>query len=58
MQRAEAMVAERRQLAAVYDDAGALDYCKLLSPGFNYGHGYQSHPCLFQPKCASSHSNE
>ena len=51
MQRAEAIVAERRQLAAVYDDAfGALDWLQTPSPGFIYGHGYQSYPCLFQPK--------
>lgn len=51
MDRAEAIVAERRRLAARYDDAFAdLDWLRT-PPRINaYGHGYQSYACLFQPE--------
>lgn len=51
MQRAQAIVAERRQLAARYDAAFAdLDWLQTpLAPG-GCGHGYQSYPCLFEPE--------
>jgi perosamine synthetase len=51
MQRAEAIVAERRQLAATYDAAFA-DLAWLQTPvaPAGYGHGYQSYPCLFEPE--------
>lgn len=50
MDRAEAIIAERRRLAARYDDAFAdLDWLRT-PPRINaYGHGYQSYACLFQP---------
>jgi len=51
MDRAEAIVAERRRLAARYDDAFAdLDWLRT-PPRINAcGHGYQSYACLFQPE--------
>jgi len=51
MQRAEAIVAERRQLASRYDAAFA-DLAWLQTPEVpaGYGHGYQSYPCLFEPE--------
>lgn len=51
MQRAAAIVAERRELASRYDAAFAdLRWLQtpLVLPG--YGHGYQSYPCLFEPE--------
>jgi perosamine synthetase len=50
MQRADAIVAERRQLAALYDAAFA-DLDRLQTPQVppEHGHGYQSYPCLFEP---------
>jgi perosamine synthetase len=57
MDRAEAIVAERRRLAARYDDAFArLDWLRT-PPRINaYGHGYQSYACLFQPEAVTSAS--
>ena len=51
MQRADAIVAERRQLAGAYDAAFA-DLDKLQKPvaPAGYGHGFQSYPCLFEPQ--------
>lgn len=51
MERAEAILAERRRLAAVYDDALAgLDWLRTPAhvPGFD--HAYQSYPCMFAPE--------
>lgn len=50
MERAEAIIAERRRLAARYDEAFA-DLAWLRTPvrPEGYGHGYQSYPCLFRP---------
>ena len=50
MQRADAIVSERRDLAARYDASFAdLNWLRTpLSPA-GYGHGYQSYPCLFEP---------
>lgn len=49
MDRAEAIVAERRRLAARYDDAFAgLDWLRIPARPEGYGHGYQSYPCLFR----------
>ena len=49
MARAEAIVAERRRLAARYDDAFAgLDWLRTPARPEGYGHGYQSYPCLFR----------
>ena len=51
MQRAEAIVAERRQLAATYDAAFAdLDWLQTPVAPAGYSHGYQSYPCLFEPE--------
>lgn len=51
MQRADAIVSERRRLAAHYDQAFAdLSWLRLPSPAEGLGHGYQSYPCLFEPK--------
>jgi perosamine synthetase len=51
MQRADTIVAERRQLAATYDAAFAdLDWLQTPVAPAGYGHGYQSYPCLFEPE--------
>jgi len=50
MQRAHAIVDERRQLAARYDAAFAdLDWLQTPQVPSEHGHGYQSYPCLFEP---------
>lgn len=50
MDRAEAIVAERRRLAARFDAAFAdLDWLRTPAAPDGYGHGYQSYPCMFQP---------
>ena len=51
MQRAEAIVAERRQLAASYNGA-FFDLYWLQTPVDlpACAHGYQSYPCLFEPE--------
>ena len=50
MKRAEAILSERRGVAATYDSAFA-DISWLQTPCTlpNYNHGYQSYPCLFEP---------
>ena len=51
MDRADAIVAERRRLAAVYDAAFAhLDWLQTPHEPEGFLHGYQSYPCLFQPQ--------
>lgn len=51
MDRATAIIDERRRLAAVYDKAFAkLPWLKTPANPSGYGHGYQSYPCLFQPE--------
>ena len=51
MQRAQAIVGERRQLAARYDASFAdLDWLQTPVAPTGYGHGYQSYPCLFEPE--------
>lgn len=51
MERAEQIVAERRRLAARYDEAFAdLDWLRTPARMPGYDHGYQSYPCLFQPE--------
>jgi perosamine synthetase len=51
MQRAEAIVAERRQLAERYDAAFAdLEWLQTPKVTSGCGHGYQSYPCLFEPE--------
>lgn len=50
MDRAEAIVAERKRLAARYDEAFAgLDWLRTPRVPEGYGHGYQSYPCMFMP---------
>jgi perosamine synthetase len=51
MDRAQAIIDERRRLATVYDQAFAqLPWLKTPAHPAGYGHGYQSYPCLFQPE--------
>jgi len=51
MQRAEAIVDERRSLAATYDAAFAdLNWLQTPVAPAGYAHGYQSYPCLFEPE--------
>jgi perosamine synthetase len=51
MARADAIVAERRRLAAVYDEAfKGLDWLRLPAHLPDAVHGYQSYPCMFQPE--------
>jgi len=51
MDRANAIVAERQRLASRYDDAfKKLEWLKIPSTELGYEHGYQSYPCLFEPK--------
>lgn len=51
MDRAEAIIAERRRLAARYDEAFTdLDWLRTPVAPDGYGHGYQSYPCLFRPE--------
>ena len=51
MERAGEIIAERRRLARVYDDA-FKDISWLQTPRYSseYNHGYQSYPCLFRPE--------
>lgn len=50
MERAEAIVAERKRLAARYRDAfSGLNWLRIPTEPEGYGHGYQSYPCLFMP---------
>jgi dTDP-4-amino-4,6-dideoxygalactose transaminase len=51
MSRAQAIVDERRRLAAVYDEAFAgLSWLRTPAHVAGHGHGYQSYPCLFDPE--------
>lgn len=51
MERAQAIVDERRRLAANYDRAFAhAEWLKTPVHLPGHGHGYQSYPCLFQPE--------
>lgn len=55
MDRAKAIVTERRRLAARYDEAFAgLDWLRTPAQPEGYGHGYQSYPCLFRPEDVDS----
>lgn len=50
MDRAKEIVAERKRLAARYDEAFAgLDWLRTPTVPEGYGHGYQSYPCMFMP---------
>lgn len=51
MDRANAIVAERRRLAAIYNEAFAdIEWLQTPSEPEGYQHGYQSYPCLFRPQ--------
>lgn len=51
MGRANEILAERRRLAAVYDEAFAgLSWLKTPVQLDGHAHGYQSYPCMFQPE--------
>lgn len=51
MERADAIIAERRKIAARFDDAFAdLEWLHTPVKPEGYEHGYQSYPCLFRPK--------
>ena len=50
MGRAMEIIAERRSLAKVYDDAfKSLGWLKIPAHIDEHEHGYQSYPCLFEP---------
>ncbi|WP_260293629.1 DegT/DnrJ/EryC1/StrS family aminotransferase [Sedimenticola hydrogenitrophicus] len=51
MDRAQAIIDERRRLAGIYDQAFTkLPWLRTPAHPAGYGHGYQSYPCLFQPE--------
>jgi dTDP-4-amino-4,6-dideoxygalactose transaminase len=51
MDRAQAIVDERRRLAAIYDEAFKdLSWLQLPATIDGVDHGYQSYPCLFKPE--------
>jgi dTDP-4-amino-4,6-dideoxygalactose transaminase len=59
MERADAIVAERRAIAARFDAAfGNLGWLRPPAHLEGYGHGYQSYPCLFQPQSVTPDSVE
>ena len=50
MNRADAIVNERRRLASRYDEAFAeLDWLQTPVCFEGFEHGYQSYPCMFRP---------
>lgn len=50
MDRAKAIIEERRAIAAQFDEAFAdLDWLGTPFRDNRYGHGYQSYPCMFRP---------
>jgi len=54
MDRATAIVEERRGIAAEFDAAFAhLDWLRTPKVPEGYVHGYQSYPCMFRPEVAS-----
>jgi perosamine synthetase len=57
MERADEIVAERRRLASVYDEAFAgLQWLETPVRLDGYDHGYQSYPCQFRPEPATAES--
>ena len=51
MDRAQEIVAERRQLAKIYDEAfKSLDWLRTPACPSEYEHGYQSYPCMYKPQ--------
>tara|TARA_R110002124_G_scaffold282450_1_gene457591 strand:+ start:9904 stop:11091 length:1188 start_codon:yes stop_codon:yes gene_type:complete len=50
MDRAAAIITERRALAAGFDRAlEDLDWLRTPTVADGFGHGYQSYPCMFRP---------
>jgi perosamine synthetase len=59
MDRADAIIAERRRLAVRYDEAFAdLDWLRTPARIEGFGHGYQSYACLFVPEAIGPASIE
>ncbi len=57
MDRATAIIEERRGIAEEFDAAFAnLDWLRTPAAPNGFDHGYQSYPCLFQPKAAKDPS--
>lgn len=57
MDRAEEIVAERRRLASIYDQAlSGLSWLRTPVSPEGYLHSYQSYPCLFRPEPVSVES--
>jgi dTDP-4-amino-4,6-dideoxygalactose transaminase len=57
MERADAIIAERRRLAGVYDEAFAgLAWLRTPSAPSGFDHGYQSYPCMFEPERLTTQS--
>jgi len=57
MGRAADIVAERRRIAARFDDAFAtLPWLRTPARIDSYDHGYQSYPCIFQPELLTTES--
>jgi perosamine synthetase len=57
MNRADAILLERRRLAAVYDEAfKSLKWLRLPAHLPDHLHGYQSYPCMFQPEPVATQS--
>jgi perosamine synthetase len=57
MERADEIIAERRRLAAVYDEAFAgLEWLDVPPVPEGYTHGYQSYPCMFRPEEVTAES--
>jgi dTDP-4-amino-4,6-dideoxygalactose transaminase len=55
MKRADAILAERRRLAGVYDAAlGSLAWLRTPSAQPGLDHAYQSYPCMFEPEPLTS----
>ncbi len=57
MDRAAAIIDERREIAAEFEAAFAnMKWLRTPKAPDGFGHGYQSYPCLFQPKAAADPS--
>lgn len=57
MDRANAIIFERRRLAKRYDEAFRdLDWLRTPAFSSEYEHGYQSYPCLFRPEAITPES--
>lgn len=59
MDRAAAIIAERRRIASIYDDAFKdLEWLRLPPKLEGYGHGYQSYACMMTVKKNPDQTNE